>query len=51
LTLLIFLPLFIEEYEDVISIERHPTKFNENKNKTKYKKIIKYTKPIILPRN
>jgi len=34
----IFLPLFRNEFEDVISIERHQTVYGENRNKPKYRK-------------
>lgn len=38
---MIFLPLFRVAYDDVITIERHPTDYGQNRNKLKYKKINK----------
>lgn len=39
--LAIYLPIFRNEFEDVISIERHPTIYGENRNKPKYQKLNK----------
>lgn len=40
----LFLPLFRSEYEDTISIERHPTKFGQKRTKPSFKKINKLAK-------
>jgi hypothetical protein len=40
----LFLPVFRGEYEDTISIERHPTKFGEKRNKPSFKKTNKLAK-------
>lgn len=37
----LFLPAFREEYEDTISIERHPTEFGQRRNKPSFKKTNK----------
>lgn len=37
----VFLPSFKKEYEDVISVERHPTEYLGNRKKTSYRKTNK----------
>ncbi|WP_171038991.1 GIY-YIG nuclease family protein [Pseudoalteromonas sp. S1727] len=40
----LFLPVFRNEYEDTISIERHPTEFGQKRNKPSFKKTNKLAK-------
>ncbi|MBY7907853.1 GIY-YIG nuclease family protein [Vibrio fluvialis] len=37
----LFLPMFRTEYEDTISIERHPTEFGQKRNKASFRKTNK----------